>query len=423
MKQKKLLILGGKPIGSCEIVEYAKSKGIYTIVTDYLPDDLSAAKKTANESWNFSTGDVEQLAEAVHEHHVDGIYTGVHEFNIRKMIELCTMTDKPCFCTLEQWDMLNNKRSFKKLCESHGVPVTREYNAGSIDDIHNAGINYPVIIKPVDGSGSRGFHICTCQEELVNAFPHAAENSQTGGVLIEQYMNYRNSSIINYTLADGEIYYCGMSDKHSEKVSDSGAPIMSVQFYPSEYERNYLENLDGKVKNMFIDAGLKNGVIWIEAFCNEGEFTFNEAGYRFGGSLTYLPVKYFYGLDQLALQVEYAMNGRYTEPVHYAKKDREKLYCILPVHVKPGKICRIHGFDLIEKRPELIKTVPVHFLGDVIQDWGSAQQVFAYIHFVCDTRERADDFARWIMHNAGIFGNNNEELMFNLYSAGKDMFI
>ena len=42
-KIKKLLVLGGKPIASLDIVNYAKSKGIYTIVADYLAKDSSLA--------------------------------------------------------------------------------------------------------------------------------------------------------------------------------------------------------------------------------------------------------------------------------------------------------------------------------------------------------------------------------------------
>ena len=87
---KKLLVLAGKPIGSCEIVNYAKEQGAYVIVTDYLPKEMSAAKRLADECWDVSTADTETLVRLVKEHHVDGIYTGVHEFNIRKMIEVCT---------------------------------------------------------------------------------------------------------------------------------------------------------------------------------------------------------------------------------------------------------------------------------------------------------------------------------------------
>ena len=92
LQGKRLLILGGKPIGSREITEYAKSRGVYTIVADYLPPEQSAAKQIADEAWDISTGDVDLLVQLVRDHQIDGIYTGVHEFNISKMIEVCQRT-------------------------------------------------------------------------------------------------------------------------------------------------------------------------------------------------------------------------------------------------------------------------------------------------------------------------------------------
>ena len=47
---KKLLMLGTSK-ASCEMIEYAKSQGIYTIVTDYLAPEKSKAKLIADEYW------------------------------------------------------------------------------------------------------------------------------------------------------------------------------------------------------------------------------------------------------------------------------------------------------------------------------------------------------------------------------------
>ena len=52
---KKLLMLGTSK-ASCEMIEYAKSQGIYTIVTDYLAPEKSKAKLIADEYWMISTG-------------------------------------------------------------------------------------------------------------------------------------------------------------------------------------------------------------------------------------------------------------------------------------------------------------------------------------------------------------------------------
>lgn len=414
LENKKLLVLGGKPIGSCEIVEYAKQHGIYTIVADYLPKEQSAAKQLADETWDISTGEVDTLVELVKASGVNGVYTGVHEFNIAKMIEICQKADLPCYCSLEQWNNLVDKRSFKRLCRQYGIPVAKEYHVQTSDDIDCEQIDYPVIIKPADGSGSRGFSICANDADLKAALPVAAQASDTGHVLVEQMMDYKNSVIINYTIFNGEVVFSGISDKHSKKVFEDGAPVMSVQFYPSLYQQDYLNTLDEKAKAMFKGMGLKNGVLWIEAFCKYGHFTFNEAGYRFGGSLTYYPVERIYGVQQLGTQIEYALTGAYSgtliEDRHY-----DKVYTIMPVHVKPGKIVSIDGLEELESKPEWLHYVPVHFVGDEIQNWGSAQQVLAYIHYETDTREESAEFADSILKTLSVKGENGEELLFNLY--------
>lgn len=63
--ENKVLILGGKPIGSFEITQRLKERGAYTVVTDFLSSELSFAKKIADESWMDSTADIEVLAQKI----------------------------------------------------------------------------------------------------------------------------------------------------------------------------------------------------------------------------------------------------------------------------------------------------------------------------------------------------------------------
>ena len=75
---KKLLVLGGKPIGSVELVERAKELGAYVIVADYLPKEESPAKRIADECWDISTANVDELVDLCKKKHIDGISAGVH---------------------------------------------------------------------------------------------------------------------------------------------------------------------------------------------------------------------------------------------------------------------------------------------------------------------------------------------------------
>ena len=57
----------------------------------------------------------------------------------------------PCYCTENQWNILQNKRSFKSLCEKHGLPVVPSYNITDDNIEANADtIDFPVITKPED---------------------------------------------------------------------------------------------------------------------------------------------------------------------------------------------------------------------------------------------------------------------------------
>lgn len=370
---KKILILGGKPIGSYEIVKRAKQLGYYTIVTDYLPKTESAGKKIADESWDFSTADLDILEKKCVESNVSGVVSGVHEFNIKKAIALCERLNLNSVCSLKQWDQFNNKELFKQLCQDYGINVARKY---SLQHVMDGEVSYPVAVKPVDGSGSRGFHKCNNKEEILCAIEDAKKFSNSANVIIEQFMPY-DSVIIHYTIVNGCVYYCGMSDKVSKSFENTKAPVMGFQSFPSKLESKYFSLYDQNAKKMFSSLGLKNGFLWIEAFTSGEDFFFNEMGYRFGGSLTYYPVEYFTGFSQLDFYIKQSVGDiDLKKTPNYFVKEK---YCIIPIHVKPGFIKKIEGEkDILNIA---YSYVPVHFEGDEIKAWGSAQQVFCYLHF------------------------------------------
>lgn len=81
--ENKVLILGGKPIGSFEITQRLKERGAYTVVTDFLSSELSFAKKIADESWMDSTADIEVLAQKISEHKITFVATVSAQLKLR----------------------------------------------------------------------------------------------------------------------------------------------------------------------------------------------------------------------------------------------------------------------------------------------------------------------------------------------------
>ena len=405
-----LLVLGGKPIGSCELVEYAHARGDRAIVADYLSVDQSPAKLIADDHWEISTADIGFLAEKCREAKVDGVLTGVHEFNIAMMAKLCKMLDLPCYCTEEQQLCCIDKKTFKDTCSQTGIPVAREYQIDEVLKIRKD--QFPLAIKPKDGSGSRGFSKCQTNEEVFPAIKRAREFSASGDVLIEEFID-ADAVIVHYTAHQGKIEYSGIADKHSEKMGSGGSPIMALQIAPSIHEAEYLAELNSKAISMLASLGIEEGPVWIEAFHTQNGFVFNEMGYRFGGSLSYYLVHELYGIDQLELLYDQAM-GR--EAPHFKPlRRRDKLHAIWPLHVHAGTISNLVGFGSLANDKRLTALVKVHTTGDVIENWGSAQQVLAYLHISCDNAQDIVNFMQEALKRLHAFDQNGNDMLYSLF--------
>lgn len=408
--KKKVLILGGKPIGSCEITRAVINSGCYAIVTDYLPYDESAAKRIANEHWEISTAEVDTLYRKCQEENISAVLTGVHEFNIERKIELCELLKLPQYCSMEQWQFCENKEKFKELCASHSIDVAKTYSTSDVV--------YPVIVKPTDSSGSRGFSICHNKNELLKGIELALRFSPSGNYLIEEYMDCE-ACIVHYTAVNGKIIFSGMSDKHSQ-ILRGGSSVMAFQTFPSSAQQRYLKEVNKKTIEMFLDLGIKNGPIWIEVFNDEktGRFVFNEMGYRFGGSLTNYPVKALYNIDQMELMIKNALG----ETTHLEEKEyrpEKNHYCILPIHLTPGIIEDTGDLSKIENIPGVVKLVQVHFAGDEIQEWGTAQQVFCYLHVAYDSNDELKQCLATVKKELSVTDKNGKQMLYYLFDLKK----
>ena len=410
---KKILILGGRPIGSVELTKRCQERGLFTIVSDYLSVDNSPAKRIADESWNISTNEVDVLVEKCLEEKVDGVLTAVHEFNIRRMLDLCEKLNLPCYCNKNTWKYCDSKLEFKKLCYDSGIEVAQKYDfITAVNQLEKS--SNPVIVKPVDSSGSRGFSICKTSQELESAIERAKQFSLTGKIVIEDYIPY-DAVIIYYTMHHGKCYFSGITDKYSARFPSTGASVMGLQLIPSKGLQQYLDLVDGKARLMFENAGFTDGPIWIEAFYDGAErFIFNEMGYRFGGSMTNYPVKYYYQIDQMDLMIDVAM-GEIKNEIKPMRTDSNKKYCILPIHLHPGKIVSISGLDELKKDSDIYAIAQVHYEGDLIDEWGSAQQVFCYVHILFDNSSELITKIKGLMNTLQVMDDKNQNLLYTLF--------
>jgi len=122
-RQNKVLILSG---GShmIEAVEIAKQLGLYTVVADNII--ASPAKKYADQSYNVSPSNIEQLAEIARIEKIDGVFNAFDDINTWHALALCKKLDLPFYATSRPLTNCPSAHRFKEYCRSFNVPVIED---------------------------------------------------------------------------------------------------------------------------------------------------------------------------------------------------------------------------------------------------------------------------------------------------------
>lgn len=411
---KKLLILGGNAI-SIEIVNAAKSMGVYTIVTDWYDTKRSPAKLVADEYWNEEIFKPERIAELIKEHHVDGVITGFTDSYLLQYQRICELAGLPCYATKEVFETTLDKAKFKDLCRENGIPVVPEYQLDNFDVSQISSTNR-ILIKPVDNSGSRGIITCDHPEKFQECLNYALSFSEKKQVVIEKFIDMDTFST-SYTIQDGVISMSTMNDRIVHKVAGAGA-VTNGGLYPSKYIDSYMEKMDEKVRAMYRNLGVKNGVLFIQGFTNGETYYFYEMGYRLSGGRHFLYTENQNNSSSVKQLVHFSITGKMAD-YRIADRDNPRFKDICfqwNILGKEGEIASIEGFDKIAAMPEVISYSLDKKVGDKIGKDGTTAQKIAGLHTVIKDRKRMMEILVFIYSKFKVLDKDGNSLILDTVS-------
>lgn len=378
LRSKKLLILGSNAI-TCEIVEAAKALGVYTIVTSWNKLEDAPAKQIADEYWDISLTDYDALLKEIKAKGVDGMLTGFTDSYLLPYQHLCELANLPCYATKEVFETTMDKGKFKKLCQKNDIPVIPEYQMESFDPII-INKNNKVIIKPVDNSGSRGVILCETPEDYQRCLNYALSFSEKKQVVIEKYMEMDSLSV-SYTIQDGVLSLSTTDDRYVYK-SRNGGSVTQCSLYPSKYTDAYIESLDAKIRKMYQNLGVKNGVLSLQFFTNGVEYYAMEMGHRLTGGQHYTYTKLENGISVLECLIHFALTGKMADyPI--IEKDNARfsnIYCHLYILGKEERIAKFKGLDYLTQIPEVMHISQLRKVCDKIGVDGTSDQKVIGLH-------------------------------------------
>lgn len=339
----------GTSLLSKEMVEYAKTQGVYTIVTDYLEPNISRAKLVSDEYWMINVADVDTLEQKCREEGVTAVLCGISEFCLEVCMELCKRLGFPCYCTPEAWHFSRDKDDFKKLCIDVGAPVAKDYYLS--DDLTEDELNsvvFPVVVKPVDMSGNRGISYCYNKEELVEAYRYARSLSKSDKIIVEKMLKGKEW-YSSYAIVDGEIRLLSLNGMYSEPGYLKN--VYSLTTTVSDNVERFCKEINPKIEDVLKKVGCKQGLAWVQVMLDEDDnFYIIEMGYRLPGDMTFIPYVDMFNLDVTKWLVDFAFGKKKTIfefPPNQESAFKQCGCCYSLWTRKEGVISEIMGIDKV----------------------------------------------------------------------------
>ena len=387
IKDKKLLLIGGvRP--ACEIITEAKKMGVETFVTDYLED--SPAKKIADHAYMIDATDVDAVVQLCKEQSIDGIITGYVDLLLPYCQRICQKLGKPFWGNADNIEMSINKNMFKDACERAGIPVV-PWKQANKENYRNVLDNMalPLVMKPVDNSGSRGVYKCYDKANIYECAEKALAYSKCGEILIEQAMNPHNEFSVYYIMNNGNMYLTGMGDRYVNDSLNDIAPIGQGMLLPSIHLDEWKIKMDKKIQKFFLDNNMNDGFVFVQGFYEKGSFYIHEIGYRLNGGFSYKIIEFFSNYNQIQELIKFSLTGDMDEDEIKKSNAAFSGYgMIVTASLKPGKIGKISGIKDIEKEKGVLQFYQLHKIGEELLSTGTTAQVFAYI--LCASEKKED---------------------------------
>ena len=420
---KKLLILGGTT-ASLNLVENAKEMGVYTIVADDREDGV--AKKIADEAVVISTTDIEGLKKLITEKNIDGAFCGPSEFNIQNLIKLCEATGLFCYATSQQWQECANKDVFKKFCREYNVDCTPEYEiTEDTTDEELEKIDYPIILKPVDGCSSYGITVCADKTAVRDAYKKAMDASKCKRIIAEKYIDNGGALFgARYLLQDGEAYPYLLIDTYVADPIKRTSLISAFTYTPSKYSEYYMEKMDANVRKMLKGMGLKNGTAFFQSLPCDGKIYFHEMGYRLSGGMIYKLTDPLMGINDMKMMIRLALGGKmyYEEEIKKVNVlSPEKVGAQLMVPMNAGTVTRIEGLQEVLSLPCIADFIQYYNTGDVVEKRfiGTLSQHFGRFTLVAETCEEIYEAVEKIQKTLKIYDENDQEMNVLKFDLGR----
>jgi biotin carboxylase len=270
-------------------------------------------------------------------------------------------------------NITTNKYLMRDVLSKNNLPCPNFYLVEN-KNIPKVELDYPLIVKPTDRSGSRGVTKVANKPDLNSAISRAISESFNKKAIVEEFIEGKEYSIEMISW-NGEHHFLQTTEKKT-----SGAPyfVEKEQHQPADITKEVLNEIICITKKALTALDVKFGASHSEfIITDDNKIYITEIGARMGGDYIGSDlVELSTGFDFLKAVIEVSLG---IEPqIELRKKNYSGVYYVYPKH---GKVLSINDNSSIF--PEIVRTEIYVKEGDIIGEIKESNQRKACYVYKC----------------------------------------
>jgi biotin carboxylase len=350
---RSLVILGAAD-GAVPTYVRARELGYRTICVDY--QRSAPAVRLADEYLPLSTRDPDGIAAAL-----------AGRADIAGVLAPASDAALPAQAWLNRhWHLMGSispkavrasvdKAYFRAVCARLGFPAYRSIPWDTVRNGPGAALlvlraaktlKFPVLVKPVDGTGSRGVILCPDSSSVDTAVRDAARHSRSARVIIEEYVGGA-SHTVEAVIDEGEPVLITVTDR---TITHLPHFITTSHAMPAALPADTLGRLEKMLAALCTELDYQRGPLNLDLIVDaDGEPHLIEMGARVGGNGMAELVTYAYQVDTLAASIAAATG----EPMRVAPGDPEPVLLHILTAPAAGRLVALGGMPEVAGHPHV----------------------------------------------------------------------
>lgn len=393
---KRVLMLGGSYF-QVPSIKTAKDMGYYVITCDYLPDN--PGHKYADEYYNISTTNKEEVLELAKKLKIDGIVCYASDPAAPTAAFVCEKLGLPS-SPYESVNILSNKDLFREFLHKNGFTVPRARGYACLNDAIEDFKNFktPVMVKPVDSSGSKGVSKISSINELPEKVEYALKFSRSKRFIIEEYVDKFGYQIAGDGFSvNGNLVFRCFANEHFDMNSNNPFVPIGESWPYCMPERTY-NKIHNEIQRLLTLLGMKSGAYNFDIRIDKDENVYlMEIGPRNGGNLIPQVTKYATGIDMVRYTISAAMGEdcsdlRMTETSGY--------WSCYMIHSDRGGIMKDIWIDEDFREKNIVEFEMHYKNGDEVSAFTGSNGTLGTMILKFDSKEemlmKMDNMSNWV---------------------------